>query len=94
MIAQMDPHRRRRLRPARQVDLPWRCAVPCTSRFPPGLVFSHFGVAAAGLVVWIIHLINDQHALAWVAVALLVVVALLGFIMLVRWVPATAHAPR
>jgi hypothetical protein len=58
-----------------------------TSRFPPGLIFSHFGLAAAGLVLWIIYLINDQDTLAWVAFALLVVVALLGFTMLVRWLP-------
>ena len=60
---------------------------PGTSRFPPGLIFSHFGLAAAGLVLWIIYLINDQDALAWVAFALLVLVALLGFTMLVRWLP-------
>jgi hypothetical protein len=60
---------------------------PGTSRFPAGLIFSHFGVAAAGLILWIIYLINDQEALAWVAFALLVVVALLGFTMLVRWIP-------
>ena len=33
---------------------------PGTSRFPPALIFSHFGLAAAGLVLWIIYLINDQ----------------------------------
>src|SRR5690349_4764749 len=60
---------------------------PGTSRFPPGLIFSHFGLAAAGLVLWIIYLINDQNALAWVSFALLVLVALLGFAMLVRWLP-------
>ena len=60
---------------------------PGTSRFPPGLIFSHFGLAAAGLVLWIIYLINDQDALAWVAFALLVLVALLGFTMFARWLP-------
>jgi hypothetical protein len=60
---------------------------PGTSRFPPGLIFSHFGLAAAGLVLWIIYLINDQDTLAWVAFALLVLVALLGFIMFARWLP-------
>ena len=63
------------------------CESPGTSRFPPGLIFSHFGLAAAGLVLWIIYLINDQDTLAWVAFALLVLVALLGFTMLVRWLP-------
>jgi hypothetical protein len=66
---------------------------PGTSRFPPALIFSHFGAAAAGLVLWIIYLINDQDILAWVAFALLVVVALLGFTMLARWIPGyRAHA--
>jgi hypothetical protein len=60
---------------------------PGTSRFPPGLVFSHFGLAAAGLVLWIIYLISDQDVLAWVAFALLVVIAVLGFTMLARWLP-------
>ena len=60
---------------------------PGTSRFPPGLIFSHFGLGAAGLVLWIIYLINDQDTLAWVAFALLVLVALLGFIMFARWLP-------
>ena len=60
---------------------------PGTSRFPPGLIFSHFGLAAAGLVLWIIYLINDQDTLAWVAFALLVLVALLGFTMFARWLP-------
>ncbi len=66
---------------------------PGTSRFPPGLIFSHFGLAAAGLVLWIIYLVNDQAALAWVAFALLVVIAVLGFAMLARWIPGyRAHA--
>jgi len=60
---------------------------PGTSHFPPGLIFSHFGLAAAGLVLWIIYLINDQDTLAWVAFALLVLVALLGFTMFARWLP-------
>ena len=67
------------------------------SRFPPALIFGHFLLAAAGLVVWIIYLATDSGALAWVAFADLLVVAVLGFTMLARWlqerrVPATAGA--
>lgn len=51
----------------------------------PPLIFSHLALAATGLVVWIIYLIADTDALAWVAVALLVPVALLGFTMLAIW---------
>jgi manganese efflux pump family protein len=47
-------------------------------------MFSHFGLAAAGLVIWIIYLITGMSGLAWVAFVLLIPVALLGFIMLRR----------
>lgn len=57
------------------------------TRFPAGLVFSHFGLAAGGLVVWIAYLVTNEGRLAWVAFVLLIPVALLGFIMLARWVP-------
>lgn len=56
------------------------------SRFPPALILGHAGVAAAGLLVWIGYLASDEHdALAWIALALLVPVALLGFTMFARW---------
>jgi hypothetical protein len=55
------------------------------SRFPPGLIFGHFLLAAVGLVIWIIYVITDTDSLTWVALAILVVVALLGFTMLGRW---------
>lgn len=60
---------------------------PRTSKFPPALIFGHFGAAAAGLVVWIVYLFADSEALAWTAFVLLVPVALLGFTMLLRWIP-------
>lgn len=56
-----------------------------TSRFAPGLVFGHFLLAAAGLVVWIVYLVTDAEALAWLAFGLLVVVAILGDVLFVRW---------
>ncbi|TDO51154.1 hypothetical protein EV651_11981 [Kribbella sp. VKM Ac-2571] len=60
---------------------------PSTSRFPPALIFGHFALAAAGLVVWIFYVIVDNDALAWIAFVLLVPVAALGFTMLARWLP-------
>ncbi|GAA1162060.1 hypothetical protein GCM10009630_70440 [Kribbella jejuensis] len=60
---------------------------PSTSRFPPGLIFGHFALAAIGLVLWIIYVITDSETLAWIAFVLLVPVALLGFTMLARWLP-------
>jgi hypothetical protein len=55
------------------------------SRFPPGLILGHFLLAATGLVLWIVYLATDSETLSWVAFALLLVVALLGFTMAARW---------
>lgn len=54
-------------------------------RIRPSLIFPHFGLAAAGLVVWIVYLAADKDALAWAGFVLLVPVALLGFTMLALW---------
>jgi hypothetical protein len=56
-------------------------------------ILSHFGLAATGLVVWIIYVASDSEALAWVAFALLLVVALLGFSMLAIWLRQRSHEP-
>ncbi|GAA1823900.1 hypothetical protein HC028_25910 [Planosporangium flavigriseum] len=58
------------------------------SRMAPGMVFGHFALAAIGLVLWITYLAVDSNALAWVAFVVLLPVALLGFTMLARWLPA------
>jgi hypothetical protein len=62
-----------------------RARETAASRFPPGLIFGHFLLAAAGLVVWIIYVITDADALTWVALAILPVVAALGVTMVGRW---------
>ncbi|MFI8912508.1 hypothetical protein ACIGW4_12895 [Streptomyces sp. NPDC053513] len=58
-----------------------------TGRLPAPVLFGHFALAAAGLVVWIVYLAVDRTFLAWTAFGLLVPVALLGFFMLARWLP-------
>ncbi|MDT0615923.1 hypothetical protein [Streptomyces lancefieldiae] len=58
-----------------------------TSRLPAPVVFGHFALAAVGLVVWIIYVVADKSALAWTSFGLLLPVALLGFVMLARWIP-------
>jgi hypothetical protein len=55
------------------------------TRLHPSLVFGHFLLAAAGLIVWIVFLIAGSKPLAWVAFIILVPVALLGFTMFARW---------
>lgn len=60
---------------------------PSTTHLPPPVVFGHFLLAVAGLVVWIVYLVSDSGTLAWIAFALLVPIAVLGFTMLARWLP-------
>jgi hypothetical protein len=55
------------------------------TRLPPALVFGHFLLAAAGLVVWIAYLVVGGAALVWLAFGLLVLVAVLGDVMFLRW---------
>jgi len=62
------------------------------TRFPAGLVFGHFGLAAAGLVLWIAYLLADIDQLAWAAFVVLLPVALLGFTMFARWTGARRRA--
>ncbi|MGN6799011.1 MAG: hypothetical protein ACTHKS_12795 [Gaiellaceae bacterium] len=55
------------------------------NRIKPPLIMSHFLLAATGLVLWIIYVVNDDSTLAWIAFVLLLVVALLGFTMFAIW---------
>jgi hypothetical protein len=54
-------------------------------RIRPVLVLSHFALAATGLVVWIVYIANGSSTLAWIAFALLLVVAVIGFTMFGIW---------
>jgi hypothetical protein len=51
----------------------------------PPLILSHFALAATGLVLWIIYVFSDSDALAWIAFAILVLVAILGWTMFAIW---------
>jgi manganese efflux pump family protein len=51
----------------------------------PALILSHFALAATGLVLWIIYVFGDSDALAWIAFAILVLVAVLGWTMFAIW---------
>jgi hypothetical protein len=55
------------------------------TRFRPPLIFGHFLLAAAGLIVWIVYVVADQAAIAWAAFIIIALVALLGFTMFARW---------
>jgi hypothetical protein len=51
----------------------------------PPLILSHFALAATGLVLWIIYVFSDSDVLAWIAFAILVLVAVLGWTMFAIW---------
>jgi hypothetical protein len=70
----------------RQADQPGR-------RIRPPLIFGHMTLAATGLVLWIIYLAADKKVFAWIAFALLLVVATLGFAMLALWLQRRQAAP-
>lgn len=56
-----------------------------TTSFRSGLIFGHFLLAAVGLVLWIVYVVTGTDSLTWLALGVLVVVALLGFAMFFRW---------
>src|SRR3954449_4595968 len=56
------------------------------NRIKPPLIMSHFLLAATGLVLWIVYVVNDSSTIAWIAFALLLVVALIGFTMFGIWI--------
>ena len=45
-------------------------------------LFSHLATALVGLTLWVVYMLGDDKFFAWVAVALLLAVALLGVSML------------
>jgi hypothetical protein len=55
------------------------------THFPPARVFTHFGLAAVGLILWIVYLVTDNTLLAWIAFADLVLIALLGGLLVRTW---------
>ena len=56
------------------------------SRLPRTVIGGHVLLAASGLAAWVGYLIVDRDMLAWVALAILVAVVLLGLTMLGRWI--------
>lgn len=60
---------------------------PSNTKLPPAVVLGHFALAATGLVLWIVYVAADNRTIGWIAIAALAIVAVLGFVMLARWVP-------
>jgi len=54
---------------------------------PPSLIFTHFGLAVAGLLAWGAYLVTGLAAAAWVGCVLLLPVAGLGMALVSLWLP-------
>jgi len=57
------------------------------ARFPPPMIFAHFGLAVTGLLVWIAYLVTGVTSVAWIASALLLPVTGLGMAVLLASLP-------
>jgi hypothetical protein len=57
------------------------------SRLPLPVLLAHVTFAVSGLAVWVTYLLLDRPFLAWIAVGLLVAIAVLGLSMFARWIP-------
>lgn len=55
------------------------------TRFPSLLMIGHPLVAVIGLILWVLFVVTARVVYAWSAFGLLVLVFLLGFLMLTRW---------
>jgi hypothetical protein len=60
-------------------------------KLAPRVVFTHFGIATTGLLVWISFLTTRWVPLAWAAVGLLMLVIGLGISTVTLWTPFPAH---
>ena len=56
------------------------------TRLPVPVISAHALLALGGLTVWLSYILIDQDRLAWISVAILAVVALLGLGMASRWI--------
>jgi manganese efflux pump family protein len=61
---------------------------------PAVAIFTHFALAASGLILWIVFVATGTTALAWVAFVLLLAVASIGFAMLNLWLGQRGRAER
>jgi hypothetical protein len=62
-----------------------------SDRLAPWVVFTHFGLASTGLLVWISFLVTRWIVLAWLAVAVLMLVIGLGISTVTLWTPFPAR---
>jgi hypothetical protein len=56
------------------------------TRLPVPVISAHALLGIGGLLLWAVYLLADKERLAWVTIADLGVVAILGLIMAARWI--------
>ena len=56
------------------------------TRLPVPVISAHALLGIGGLLLWAVYLLADEERLAWVTIADLGTVALLGLIMAARWI--------
>jgi hypothetical protein len=71
-----------------------RQRTPGVTRLPLWLVVGHVALAVTGLVCWTAYLVGAVRSTAWVACAVVLVVAAFGFMMLLRWLPSSGRHSR
>ena len=60
---------------------------------PPPLIFGHASLAISGLLMWVGYAASGVRALAWIAVAILMVTVGLGLSTVTLWTPYPARKP-
>ena len=60
---------------------------------PPPLIFGHASLALSGLLIWAAFVASGTRALAWTAVAFLMVTVGLGLCTVTLWTPYPARRP-
>ncbi|MEV5641780.1 hypothetical protein AB0L67_16650 [Streptomyces flaveolus] len=68
-----------------------RQRTPGVTRLPLWLVVGHVVLAVSGLAAWAVYLLGGLRGTAWAACAAVLVVAALGFMMLLRWLPSSGR---
>lgn len=56
------------------------------TRLPVPVISAHALLAVTGLGLWAVYLLTDRDSLTWAAAGILLVVAVLGLTMAVRWI--------
>ena len=63
------------------------------TRLPVPVILAHVLMGLSGLELWVCYILYDDERLAWAAVAVLGIVAVLGLVMATRWIRVYRTVP-